>query len=62
MDLSAYGEVVSTDGSRVTLLVRKEEAARITGQLLADLPVIDLTVEEPSIEEVIEQVFAQEVE
>ena len=61
MDLSAYGEVVSTDGSRVTLLVPKEETAKITGQLLADLPVIDLTVEEPSIEEVIEQVFAQEV-
>ena len=61
MDLSAYGEVVSVDGARVTLLVPKEETARITGQLLADLPVVDLTVEEPSVEEVIEQVFAQEV-
>ena len=32
----------------------------ISEGLLADLPVIDLTVEDPPIEEVIERVFAQE--
>ncbi len=31
-----------------------------TERLLADLPVIDLLVEDPSIEEVIDQVFTQE--
>ena len=40
----------------------KEETARLTERLLADLPVIDLLVEEPPIEEVIERVFAQELE
>ena len=34
--------------------------ASITERLLADLPVIDLLVEDPPIEEVIERVFAQE--
>ena len=38
--------------------VAKADTGRITGQLLADLPVKDLTVEDPPIEEVIEQVFA----
>jgi ABC-2 type transport system ATP-binding protein len=33
----------------------------VTARLLADLPVIDLTVEDPPIEEVIERVFAQEL-
>ena len=59
-DLSAYGEVTGrTDGS-VTLRVPKAETARVTGRLLAELPVLDLTVEESSIEDVIARVFALE--
>jgi ABC-2 type transport system ATP-binding protein len=57
-DLASYGEVVSEQDGRVTLRVPKAETARVTGRLLADLPVTDLTVEDPPIEEVIEQVFA----
>jgi ABC-2 type transport system ATP-binding protein len=59
-NLAAYGEVVSCEGGRFTLRVRKDKTARITERLLADLPVIDLLVEDPPIEEVIERVFAQE--
>ena len=59
-DLGAYGELVSCEEGRVTLRVPKAETARITERLLADLPVIDLLVEDPPIEEVIERVFAQE--
>lgn len=58
-DLRAYGHVMSTEGSRVTLRVPKSETAQVTGRLLADLPIVDLTVEDPPIEEVIEQVFAE---
>jgi ABC-2 type transport system ATP-binding protein len=58
-DLSAYGEVISCDDGVATLRIPKEETARVTGRLLADLPVIDLTVEDPPIEEIIEGVFAQ---
>ena len=43
----------------MTLRVPKAETARVTARLLADLPVIDLTVEDPPIEEVIERVFAR---
>ena len=59
-DLGAYGEVVSCAEGRTTLRVAKAETARVTERLLADLPVIDLTVEDPPLEEVIERVFTQE--
>jgi ABC-2 type transport system ATP-binding protein len=62
LDLSNYAEVLSSEDGRYTLRVPKEETARLTARLLADLPVIDLLVEEPPIEEVIERVFAQELE
>jgi ABC-2 type transport system ATP-binding protein len=58
-DLRAYGEVVSCEDGLATLRVPKAETARVTGRLLADLPVVDLTVEDPPIEEVIELVFSQ---
>jgi ABC-2 type transport system ATP-binding protein len=61
-DLGKYGEVLSAADGRYTLRVPKAETARITERLLADLPVIDLLVEDPPIEEVIERVFAQEIE
>jgi ABC-2 type transport system ATP-binding protein len=59
-DLHAYGEVISCEEGTATLRVPKGDTARVTERLLADLPVIDLTVEDPPIEEVIERVFEQE--
>jgi ABC-2 type transport system ATP-binding protein len=59
-DLSRYGEVISSEDGHYTLRVAKEETARITERILADLPVVDLLVEDPPIEEVIESVFAQD--
>ncbi len=58
--LEGYGEVLSCEDGLVTLQVPKAETPRTTARLLADLPVIDLTVEDPPIEEVIERVFNQE--
>jgi ABC-2 type transport system ATP-binding protein len=58
-DFQSYGEVVAQTDGQVTLRVPKSETARITGKLLADLPISDLTVEDPPFEAVIEQVFAQ---
>jgi len=58
---AAFGEVVSQSNGRVLLRVPKLHTARVASRLLAELPVSDLTIEDPPIEEVIEQVFAQEV-
>jgi ABC-2 type transport system ATP-binding protein len=57
--LANYGEVLEEQPGQVTLRVPKAEAARVTGQLLADLDIHDLTIQDPPIEEVIERVFAQ---
>jgi viologen exporter family transport system ATP-binding protein len=58
-DLQKYGQVVSQDGTRFTLRVPKGSTAQVTARLLGDLPVDDLNVEDPPIEDVIEQVFAE---
>ena len=59
-DLSRYGEVIHRDGDWVTLRVPKAETSRVTARLLAEQQVLDLNVEDPPIEDVIELVFAQE--
>jgi ABC-2 type transport system ATP-binding protein len=59
-DLSGYGEVIHRDGDVVTLRVEKAEAARVTARLLAEQDVLDLNIEDPPIEDVIELVFARE--
>ena len=56
-DLSRYGEVVSCEDGRTTLRVPKAETAKVTEHLLADLTVVDLLVEDPPIEEVIDRVW-----
>lgn len=61
-DFSPYGEVVETTGDRVLLRVPKDDTPRITARLLADLPITDLTVEEPPVDDVIRNVFAAERE
>jgi ABC-2 type transport system ATP-binding protein len=61
-DLSSYGEVIHRDGDWVILRVPKAETSQVAARLLAERSVLDLTIEEPPIEDVIELVFAQERE
>ncbi len=59
VDLAGYGTIVARDGALTKLQVPRNEASRVTSRILADYPVLDLTIEDPPIEDVIEQVFAQ---
>ncbi|MCS6776805.1 MAG: ATP-binding cassette domain-containing protein [Chloroherpetonaceae bacterium] len=52
-----YGTVVERNGAKVTLRLPRSETAGVVARLLTDLPVTDLTVSDPPIEEVIEQIF-----
>jgi ABC-2 type transport system ATP-binding protein len=61
-DLSAYGDMLSTDEGRVRLKVSRTQAAEVTTRLLRDFEVLDLTIEDPPIEDVIESVFASAAE
>jgi ABC-2 type transport system ATP-binding protein len=58
-ELDGYGEVISRDGDRAILRVPKAETSRVAARLLSEREVLDLTIEEPPIEDVIEMVFAQ---
>ena len=60
-DLTGYGEVTTCEDGRYTLRIPKAQTAAVTARLLAELQVVDLLVEDPPIEEVIERVFAQEI-
>ena len=60
VDLGRYGEVIHQEGDWITLRVPKAETSRVAAQLLADQSVLDLNIEDPPIEDVIELVFAQE--
>jgi ABC-2 type transport system ATP-binding protein len=53
-------EAVLADGEKVILQVPKDETSEATARVLAEHEVVDLTVEDPPIEDVIEQVFAIE--
>jgi ABC-2 type transport system ATP-binding protein len=58
--LEGYGEIIERVENRVTLRVSREEAPERTAQLVRDLrgQVLDLTLEDPAIEEVIDRVFS----
>ena len=58
-ELERYGEVVERDGERVSLRVAKADTPSVTARLLAERDVLDLTIEDPPIEDVIEQVFLE---
>lgn len=56
--LSPYGEIEAVEGRKVRLLVRREALTRTVSRILAELEVIDLTVTDPPVEEVIGRVFS----
>jgi len=60
-DLSKYGTQVlnEEDMDKQYIQVKAEEVTRITSRMLADLPIHDITIADPPIEDVIEQAFNQ---
>jgi len=59
-DLSAYGKVMPSEvEGKILVQVKAEETPAITARLLAEQPVQDLTIEDPPIEDVIEQAFQE---
>ena len=52
-------EVIESDANSLTLRVPRAEAPALTAHLLQTLPVADLTVEDPPIEAVIDQIYPE---
>jgi ABC-2 type transport system ATP-binding protein len=57
-DLSGYADVTERTAGKAVLSVTRGEVAGIASRLLADLDVLDLSIEDPPIEDVIERTFA----
>jgi ABC-2 type transport system ATP-binding protein len=60
-DLAKYGTLVQNeeDWEKQYIQVKAEDVTRVTSGLLADLPVHDITITDPPIEDIIEQAFNQ---
>jgi ABC-2 type transport system ATP-binding protein len=60
-DLRKYGTPVQNqeDSEKQYIQVKAEDVTRVTSGLLADLPIHDITITDPPIEDVIEQAFNQ---
>jgi ABC-2 type transport system ATP-binding protein len=55
--LRAYGDIKSIDGQSARFLIPQEDLTKVVSRLMAELNVIDLSISDPPIEEVIGQVF-----
>ncbi|MFM5886890.1 MAG: ATP-binding cassette domain-containing protein [Dolichospermum sp.] len=55
--LMSYGDVQMVEGRAVRFIVQQEALTRTVSRILADLEVLDLTVTEPPVEEVIGRIF-----
>lgn len=57
-ELLPYGEIKAVEGLSVRFLVEREALTRTVAKMLAELEVLDLTVTDPPVEEVIGRVFS----
>lgn len=58
-DLSQYGEPVQNeeDAEKVYIRVKSEDVTKVTSRMLSELPIHDITIADPPIEDVIERAF-----
>lgn len=58
LELADYGEIEAIEGQQVKFFVSREHLTATISRILAQLPVSDLSVNEPPIEEVIGRLFS----
>ncbi len=59
-ELEKHGSIISYDGINCIIEIAKEKAPSTASYLLSTFPVVDLTIEEPQIEEIISTIFSSE--
>jgi len=58
-DLERYGTVLASDEGEAQIEVPRAETAASVASLLQNLPVVDVRIEEPSMEEIVRRLFAE---
>jgi ABC-2 type transport system ATP-binding protein len=61
-DVEAFGRVVKFESAQVVLNVRPDEVNQVVSQALLKLPVLDMNVENPPLEEVMSELFQSSAE
>ena len=56
-ELERLGEVVSSEAGRIVLRVPQDRLRDLVSHALANLPVVDLSVEDPPVEEIMRELF-----
>ncbi len=59
ISLPPCAEIIAQENSSLTLRVHRSEAPALTAHLLQTLPVVDLAVEDPPLEAVIDQIYQE---
>ncbi len=57
--LEPIGEIVSAEGRSASFLIRREALTQTVEKIMAELPIADLTISDPPIENIIAELFTQ---
>lgn len=60
-ELRRFGEVRSIDTFEATLVVPRGRTSTVTAQLFQALPIDDVTIEDPEVEEIISRIFTEKI-
>ena len=58
-DLAGFGEVESIETLQVTLRIPRGEIRDVAARVLACIPVVDISIEEPAIEDIVNRIYQQ---
>jgi ABC-2 type transport system ATP-binding protein len=58
-DLTGFGKVLKHEDLQATIQVKREETSQAAAGLLAKLPVTDIAIEEPDLEDVVRELFSK---
>jgi len=60
-ELSRFGDVRSAEAFKATLAVPREQTSAIAARLFQMLPIEDITIEDPEVEEIIGRIFTEKL-
>ena len=56
-----HAKVRSIDTMEATLVVPRDQTSTIAAQLFKELPIADVTIEDPEVEEIIGRIFTEKI-
>ncbi|MBI4474985.1 MAG: ATP-binding cassette domain-containing protein [Acidobacteria bacterium] len=60
-ELAGFGEIRSMDTLEATLIVPRERTSTVAAELFKVLPIEDVTIEDPEVEEIIGRIFTEKI-